>query len=448
MVDIGDNSVGKIKGPAPVGPISLQEAELLAKIAGVDSGLSSIEKSKSVIPENILLMSVPVLSVPTNADSLAFAVASLDAGGRPVTSTVMSFVMKGEEVKDDMLKGWATNLREIEEQVRQLLSSPLYIQLQEIWLKGEPQSGSAPGVEGKALAGAAVQGEVPLLSSLDRLQVLERLPPTAEVSSPTAPKESAQVLILPLAAAMLAGAGIAIGTELVTSANPLSGVTELVQQLQPIFPQVSIQDLIPVINLMAVAPIYYNSWNEAVSNLKSGERHSYVQTAQNFAKDVIKIVTDPDFVQKTLISRMRGTDKLSPESQERLARMLKIVLIGVALSLLYSVEVGKVQGGKEEAKFGGMTPEELRDLILGKFAPDPKKKMNAQEQLTGSLIKRIHEQMQTLSPEDREFAVNLLLNYITEPRELDPMLDPAKVFDETLSSSLFNPQDKSDRLKG
>lgn len=437
-MEIGKDAIDKIKISAPL--LDLQFDALITQIGTVDSGLSSIEKSKAVPPDYVPMMSFPVLSVPTNADSVVFAVASMDSSGRPVTETVISFVMKGEEVKNDVLKGWAQNLKEIEEQVRQLLSSPLYLQLQEIRLKGEPTSSGVAGVQGTTSCAA---GEVPLLSSLDRLQVLERLPAIAEVSSPTAPKESAQVLILPLAAAMLAGAGLALGTQVVSSANPLSSVAELVQQLQPLFPQVSVQDLIPVINLMICAPIYYNSWNEAVSNLRSGERHSFVQTAQNFAKDVIKIVTDPGFVQKTLISRMRGTDKLSTDDQERLTRLLKVVLIGVALSLLYSVEVGKVQGRKESGKFGGMTPEELRDLILGKFTPDPNKKLSEHEKLTASLIKRIHEQLQFLPVKDRELAVNLLLEYITEPRALDPMLDPVKVFDETLSSSLFNPHMRS-----
>lgn len=441
-MEINEDSIGKVRGPS-----SIPGAEIKEEEKGVDSGLSTIEKSKSVKPEAVPLMSVPLLSAPTNMESMAFAVASVDASGRPVTDTVMSFVVKGEEIKNSVLKGWADNLREIEEYVRQLLSSPLYIQLQEIRQKGDPQSGAVSGVQGAASANADAKREpVAYLSSLDRLQVLERVPPSAEVPEPSAPQDSSQVLVLPLAAALLAGAGVAFGTEVVNAANPLGGVFEMVQQIQPLFPQVSVQDLIPIINLMVVAPIYFNSWNEAVSNLRSGERHSYVQTTQNFAKDVIKIVTDPNFVKNTLISRMRGTDQLSPENQERLARMLKIVLIGVAMSLLYSVEVGKVQGGK----FGGIEPEELRDLILGKWTPpvEPGKKLNLQEELTGSLIKRIHEQLAPLSKEDREFAANMLLGYINKPRELDPMLDPAKVFDETLASSLFNPNEKINMFKG
>jgi hypothetical protein len=434
-----NDSVEKVRGSKP---LSASEAEESPK---VDTGLSSIEKSKTVKPDLIPPMSSPILIAPSNMESVAFAVASIDASGRPVVDSVRSFVLKGEEIKSTVLQGWLENLREIEEYVRQLLSSPLYMQLQEIRQKGDPQLGAISGVQSAKSANAESQ-KAPgdFLSTLDRAQALERVPSTAEVPDPSAPKDSSQVLVLPLTAALLAG-GIVVGTELASaSTHPLGGIFEIVERLQPIFPQVSVQDLIPLINLMVVGPIYFNSWNEAVSNIKNKERHSYVQTSQNFAKDVIKIVSDPNFV-NTLINRMKGTDQLSPNDQDRLARMLKVVLIGVALSLLYSVEVGKVQDGK----FGGIEPEELRDLMLGKWheSPKPNQQSTTHETLILSLINRAQEQLAPLSIEDRTEAVSLLLDYVNKTRELDPMLDPAKVFDETLSSSAFNPKDKGGMFK-
>jgi hypothetical protein len=426
-------------------PISGEEAieEVSQK---VDSGLSSIEKSKSVKPEIVPLMSTPILSAPANMESIAFAVASVDASGRPMTDTVRSIVLKGEEIKNNVLEGWIKNLREIEEYVRQLLSSPVYQQLQELRLKGDPSPGTISGVQETTSDNPAGQSEpVHFLSTLDRLQAMERVPSSAQVTDTSAPQDSSQVLVLPLTAALLAG-GLVVGTEIVNaSTHPLGGMFEMLERLQPIFPNVSIQDLIPVINLMVVAPIYFNSWNEAVSNIKERERHSYVQTAQNFAKDVIKIVTDPNFIKETLIKRMRGTSQLSSDDQKRLAQMLKVLLIGIALSLLYTVEVGKVQNGK----FGGIEPEELRDLILGKWHKrDPNKKVTPHEELILSLIDRAREQLTSLSIEDRTQAADMLIEYVTKVRELDPMLDPAKVFDETLASINFNHKDKIDMVKG
>lgn len=441
MVDeINNESIGKIHGPSPISAPGInQEAT-----PHVDSGASSIEKSKAVKLEFVPPMNVPVLVAPTEQCE-AFAVASLDAAGRPVTSTIYSFVLKGEDIKNSVLDAWMKNLREIEEYVRQLIASPAYQQLQDIRLKKDPHSETVSSVQGVASAdGAAARGDQVELLSVDRSKVIERVSPSAEIPDTSPPTDSTRVLILPLTVALLTGGGLAIATEAVQSANPVAGVMEMVERLQPLFPTVSVQDLVPLINLMVVGPIYFNSWSEAISNLRSRDRHNHIPAIHNFAKDVIKIVTDPNFINGTLIQGMRGTEHLSPSDQDRLARMLKIVLIGVAISLLYSAEIGKVQGGK----FGGIEQEELRDLLLGKFSerPDPKAKLSEHEQLTASLIERIWEQLRPLSVEDRTAAVDMLLSYVTQSRDFDPMLDAAKVFDEAIASSNFDPKNKIGRI--
>lgn len=409
----------------------------------VDSGASVIEKSKAVQPEVVPGMSQPILPAPS-LQGEAFAVVSLDATGRPMISTIHSVILKEEEIKHSVLEGWMNNLREIEEYVRQLLVSPAYQALQDILRRGDPQLGVVSGVQGVTSANAAARGgQVELLSTLDRLQVLERVPPSAEVSGTSTPADSSAVLVLPLTAALLAGGGLAIGKEIVQGANPLSGVMEMVGQLKPLFPTVSVQDLIPLINLMVVGPLYFNSWNEAIGSLKNRDRHNHLPAILNFSKDVIKIVVDPHFVSHVLVKKMKGTEHLSLPDQERLTRMLKVVLIGVALSLLYSAEVGKVQS----ERFGGIEPEELRDLLLGKLTEfEPGKKLSEHEQLTTSLIARAWEQLKPLSVEDRTVAVDMLLNYVSMKRDLDPMLDPAKVFDEAMNSTI-DPQAKMGIMK-
>lgn len=438
--DIRNDGIDKVRG---LSSIPLTHSEDAAP--HVDSGASAIEKSKAVHAEAVPSMSSPILSAPSQ-NCEVFAVASLDAAGRPMTSTIHSFVLKGEEVKNSVLEGWMNNIREIEEYVRQLLVSPVYQQLQEILRKGDPQLGVVSGIQGAASANAAARGEqVELLSALDRMQVLERVPLSAEVSGASQPKpaDSSAVLVLPLTAALLAGGGLAMGTEIIQGANPLAGMVEMVQNLQPLFPTVSVQDLVPLINLMVVGPLYFNSWNEAVSNLKNRERQSHLPAIQNFSKDVIKIVTDPHFVNHVLVNKMKGTGNLSLVDQERLTRMLKVVLIGVALSLLYSAEVGKVQSDQ----FGGIEPEELRDLLLGKFTEfDPNKKLSEHEQLTTSLIARAWEQLKPLSVEDRTAAVDMLLEYVGKKQDLHPMLEPARVFDDVINATV-DPKGKMGALK-
>lgn len=439
--DINDDSIGKIRGPSPISaPDANQE-----NTPHIDSGASTIEKSKSVRPDIVPPMNTPILTAPYEQGEV-FAVASLDSTGRAVTNTVHSFILKGEEIKNSVLESWAKNLREIEEYVRQMLASPVYQQLQEIRRKGDPQLETVSGIQGVTSANAgAKNGQVELLSALDRARVLERVPPSAEVPDTSPSTDSSRVLVLPLTAALLIGGGLALATEAVQVANPVGAVMEMVGRLQPLFPTVSVQDLVPLINLMVVGPIYFNSWNEAVSNLKSRDRHNHIPAIHNFAKDVIKIVTDPNFVNGVLIQRMKGTENLPAVDQDRLARMLKVVLIGVALSLLYSAEVGKVRGNK----FGGMEAEEFKSLLFDEFSerPDPKSKPSEHEQLKSSLIERAWEQLRPLSVEDRTVAVEMLLSYVSEERDFDPMLDAAKVFGEAIDSSKFDPKDKIGIMK-
>lgn len=202
MERINEDAVRKVSGAAPVPGAEAKEEE-----KGVDSGLSTIEKSKAVRPELVPPMSTPILAAPSNMESMAFAVASVDATGRPMLETITSFVLKGEnEIKSSIWKKYAENLREIAEYVRQLLSSPLYIQMQEILRKGDPHSSNVSGVQGAASAAAEAKSEPgSYLSSLDRLHAMERVHASAEVPEPSAPQDSSQVLVLPLAAALLAG---------------------------------------------------------------------------------------------------------------------------------------------------------------------------------------------------------------------------------------------------
>ncbi len=455
--NIHDDSVREVKGIDSTSGVQ-QVKEDSPK---VDSGLSSIEKSKAVIAMIIPLMNSPILTAPSsNQDYLTFAVTTKDASVKPMIEFLNKVEIKENEIKNEMVAGWLKNLEKIKEDVRQLLNSPIYQHLQEIRLKGDPHQGNVSGVQSSTSAQAtaanptAYAEPVSFLSALDRLQVLERVPPTVQVQDTTSSRpsndSSSQVVVIPLVAAMIIGGGLALGsTEITTSlsgmsSNAMKNVVELVERIQPLFPSVSVQNIIPLINLMVIGPIYYNSWDEAVSNFKNHERHNYVQIAQNFARDVLKMIGDPNFI-LTLINRMEGSTALAGGDQDRLSRMLKIILLGTALGLLYSVEVGKVQ----QEKFGGMEPEELRDLLSGDLvAPvDSNKKPTVQQELTANLIKRTREQLSLLSPEDRLEIVSLLLDYLSKNRELDPMLDPAKIFEETLAAANYNPNEKADMLK-
>jgi hypothetical protein len=126
--------------------------------------------------------------------------------------------------------------------------------------------------------------------------------------------------------------------------------------------------------------------------------------------------------------------------------MLKLILVGVALSLMYAVEVGKVYG----EDFGGMMPEELRDLLNGKIAPSPtfNRELNEHERLTLNLIQRAHDQLTFLSLSEKKLAITVLLNYIDQSRKINPMIDPKKVFEDALDARIFPSSRLGDQLKG
>lgn len=404
-----------------------------SKAALTDSGLSSIEKSKGVMGVVIPAMDAPALSAPSNVQEVAFAVQTKDAQGNVKSSILLSSQLKEQETVNKMLDSWAANLRAISEEIRQRLGDPLYIQLQEILLKGDPRQGVIAGVASPTAAQAvAGQNATEQGTTIGSLMLTKRLTPPSKADETQPQDKGPPLLVFSLAATMLAGGGLALA-----GIDPLSRVVEFVQGLQALVPSLNVQDIVPLINLLVLGPIYAYSWNEAVGRLANKERSSYQEVAHQFAKDVIKIVSNPEFILKNLVNTMQGADRLTPEIRERLNLMFKVILCGVALSLLYATEVGKVQDGK----FGGMTSEEFKALLNGEFAPELEKgeKLSEHEQLVATLIKQARYHLSVLSAEDRLIAVEQLLDYVFETKELDPMLEPAKVFKQTMGEIDFPP---------
>jgi hypothetical protein len=150
-------------------------------------------------------------------------------------------------------------------------------------------------------------------------------------------------------------------------------------------------------------------------------------------------VNDPALI-LGLMGRVQGVNKPSSLEQEHLSRLLKIILLGVAVSLLYSVEVGKVMN----QQFGGIEPEEFRDLLMHDLQPtDSKQILNEHQQLTLSVVEHLHSELSLLPAADRAAVINHLLDYMGQVQEVNPLLDPAKTFQSVLSASLYSPDSKS-----
>jgi hypothetical protein len=417
----------------------------------VDSGLSSIEKSEAVVAILIPFLNTPILVIPSKhaREPLVFAVSPTGTKDQAYRELVDNLSLTNHRLVNQVLEIWEKTLEEEAELVRQQVNSPYYQKLKGMLLKKRlSRPADIPDEQGISSTSSEDLNADPivLVTTLDRLHSFERLIPIDSLSSVSSEQSPDTAVVVSLMAALLMGGGLATlnSLEITTawsemSSHPLSQVMGLVEQLQPLLPLISAQEMISLINLMVVGPLYYHSWNEAVSHFKQRERRNEVQIAQKFAKDVIHMLGDP-VLMASLLKRMEGIHQLSAEEQERLACLLKVVLIGIALGLLYAVEVGKVQQGK----FGGLAPEELRELLLGKFMPvvDENQKPTEHQRLITSLIKRLHEQLVFLKAEDKVTVVGILLGYLGQVRDYNAMLVPTKIFDETLASSDFHPQDK------
>lgn len=396
----------------------------------VDSSADTIEKSKSVVAAIIDLSQFPRLEGPSNDLDITLAIETIDAAGRKKVEFTNEMSAQLAEVGLETAQAWSENLREIEEQVKQLLVSPEYLYIQQIHAKGLPNQSNSDS------AAITPSSSIGIVSALKNTH-WENISPHAQINQPAQSESAGAVVVLPLAISVIIGGGLGLSHTIPIEkigSNPLTHAVDLLDKMQPLL-SVKAADLVPLINLMIAVPMYYSSWRAAVDDLQNKGNRYYQQVAHSFAKDVIKMVTDPEFNILGMIRGMAEVEKLSPSEQDRVSTILKLVLIGVALSLMYTIEVGKVYGDQ----FGGMLPEELKELLKGNFVPqlDADGKLSEHAKLTLNLIQRAREQLAYLSPEDKEIAINLLFDYVDQSRQIDMMVQPRDVFKSALEGSDF-----------
>lgn len=412
---------------------------------GVDSGLSSIEKSKSVIAVMVPLSQIPLLSSPSSDNNVIFAIESFDVSGKRTIEFLNHSALQMKEIENQVLEGWAENLRVIEEQIREVLRSPQYLSLQESYLSQNQPSSVITGV-----TNVDPTQKLGIISAIDKATAIERLS-SNENKNRSSPSE--EIVVLSLAASFLIGGASMLNSLTSTVVQPASAMTQtnlthfanFIEGLQPIFSNVSLENIIPLVNLMIAAPIYYHSWDEAVSHLKNREGNNQVDAVQNFAKDVIKMTSDRSNNVLGLIQGMPGLENMSLEEQARVTNMLKFILVGVSLSLMYASEVGKIS----DRKFGGILPEELKELLLNKkaFLVKSEKETTPHHELMLSLIERAQEHLSILSPKDREKVVSLLLDFVDESQDMELMLAPKRVFQNALDARMFDSNNSEKRFK-
>lgn len=424
----GIPKVSKAVEPSQVSSGSQSSAP--AQQTGAPSGASTIEESKNkAVPIAVPLPNLPLLMTPTAQGSVSFAIGSAGLDGKVKVEFLQSIVNQQQETVDQMLDDWSNNLKQIAEEVQRRINSPLYQELEQLRLKGI-QEVSFPATPAISASGSsASKGPVEISAVVSsRNEVIEKIAPADKSFAAESARDSTQVMVVPTAVALLVAGGMGIA-----HIDPATKALDLVEGLKSLCPSLSVTDIVPLINLLVIGPIYVQSWEEAISRLKDKERTDYKEMAQKFSEDVLKITADPLFVLEQVVKKMQQSVNLDPKAQEKLVIMLKLILCGVALSFLYAAEVGKVQNDK----FGGLEPEEVKALLLGEFI-DEKKAEDKYESTVKSMVEQAQKYLLMLAQDERIAAVEQLLAYIYGVKEINALLEPSTIFEKVLASMQFD----------
>lgn len=434
-----------VQGPQYVAPEAAEEEATIT-----DTGASTIEKSKAVITPYIPPIDSPLLTPPGQNSyfSIAMSLSSIGDAGKAAANFLFSAQLQMDQITNKMLDAWNKNIREIEEQVRQMLNSPLYQALMQVQLKGDQQP-SVGGIQGaSSVAGvpgtAGIQtpnnvGPFSLLNAVDRMRVLEKIPPSAETSEAIS-VESQQSIKIPMVAAVFVGGAITmVSVEMTASVsgttNPLHGAMDIVNRLQPVLTQNLLPDLLPMINLLAMPLVYFTSWDASIGSINNKEKKQTQATIEQFAQTVINLVGNPDAL-KSLIAKLPGVDKLTPAQIDLYGTFVKLILGSVAFSLMYSSDVGKIQ---QDRRFLGMEPQEFQGVLMGEI-PVPSGRTSSLtvfERMQVTLVNIIKSNLDLLPPAQKARVLAALFDYLSGERKLDSMLDPAKAFWDVLSGEEF-----------
>lgn len=444
----GVPAASKVVPPTPSGIHSVKP--------GLGAQPSDIQQSESVIISPVPYSDTPTLpEIDKNELAILIAILKIlmdkdvDFGPLIISKNLTLFT----KIEEKTAQEWGENIKEVTEQTREIYQSyapsqkiPIEQKMApQISIEAEPnqledtiplpmsnpqkgQTTTMPMQDSQSkILPQSTPVSIPLILTsvvhyFERLKILDKVPTEEVVVDPENPEEK---ITIPLkAGAVISSVGLLAFTEKITSEgsvsyNPVRDMNEFINKFQPIFPNL-IPELIPIINLMVMPLIYYTFWDETFGKYKKKDRKNYADAIKKFVKSIIKMVSDSSFPRSISFSN-RGKS----------ATVMKLVLSTVALSLLYSLEVGKVVG----EKFWGMEPEELRGMLLGKISITEGKEA---DQLKIRLLKLIKGQLADLEGEEKSQVLEVIFEYLMSSHDVEAMLDPAKVFSAVLSSMATN----------
>lgn len=136
--------------------------------------------------------------------------------------------------------------------------------------------------------------------------------------------------------------------------------------------------------------------------------------ASSYADKILKIVNSDQigtFLMALLVAKGENSQQIPPERAAQLSATVKTILLATALAALY------------KAAYGGMTPQEFKDLMTGKMAPKT-------EQET-MLVFSLRENLAAMDPAEKESLIDGLANWAASAKL---SLEPGKAFSAFLAS--------------
>lgn len=136
--------------------------------------------------------------------------------------------------------------------------------------------------------------------------------------------------------------------------------------------------------------------------------------ASSYADKILKIVNSDQigtFLMALLVSKGESGQQISPERAAQLSATVKTILLATALAALY------------KATYGGMTPQEFKDLMTGKMAPKTE-----QETL---LVSSLSENLAAMDPTEKANLIDGLAIWASSAKL---SLEPGKAFTAFLGS--------------
>lgn len=409
---------------APLAPSSTSPAQ--EESAKSPNDISTIAQSEATMAMMLaIMMHVPILVPPPHEPSAGLRLER--------TALITSAQTVNDQVKESILKGWQNNIEQLSAQIKAIVNSPAYQELQRNKIHGDSKSAAVSGVQSASSANVAAAnpvagGSFNIISAIEQALSVLRMADT----HPSKESDSAEGVVPMTALVFMQGALVLGEFESSVSptgmtSNPVPGSMQILDTLQSNL-NLSPDQSIPMINLAVIFFIYSLAAEEAISRFNQNEGKSDLEKVQAFARDVIRMVSNPDYVMANFVNKMEGTDRMDPDRKAIIATTMRLILATVALSLLHSLEMGKVQQGE----YWGMLAEDLKAVLMGEKNPpaDSKQEPTEIERLSSTLVKLVRDQIAALPENVRASTIETILHYIESSHDVEKMLDPAKLITE------------------